>query len=224
MDKSGRRVLVLENAADVRAMLVGYLREAGNEVTGVGNARHLFSSMAAGGCDLVVLETRLPDADGLEVAKRLRREYEVRLIIVSSLAAPHHRAAGLEAGADDYIGKPVYPPELLARVANVLQRPAARPAPRPNCDRLGRLSPILTRAEYDVLCCMAASAGRVIGRDVLAGAVMSNRTSDSLRNVDVIVSRLRKKLASLPDAPRISTCRGFGYRYHQETVATALPC
>lgn len=211
-------------------MLVACLESAGYKAIGVGDARSMRAAMLERRFDLVLLDLRLPDADGMVLLKALRADSNIGIIIVSSYGAPHERARGLEAGADDYLAKPVYPRELVARVRNVLERRhgtrvEAAPAQTIRIgswtlDRQNRnllddqgCSADLTRAEFDLLCLLAERPGRIMTREMLASLMGGGSGSaDHLRKIDVLVSRIRKKLAPGAEGT-IETCRGYGYRF-----------
>ncbi len=222
------RVLVVEDVHEVQALLVASLAAGGYSATGVADARGMRQAMDAGRFDVVLLDLRLPDADGLGLARALRQKSDIGIIMVSSHGAPHERARGLEAGADDYIAKPVYPRELLARVRNVFER-GKRPRRAPGrsfagwvLDKENRLlsrqdsgdAAGLTRAEFDLLCVLADRPGQIVSRETLAAFLGVNVAGPNPRNIDVLVSRIRKKLAVDGDeAAVIKTCRGYGYRF-----------
>lgn len=221
------RVLVVEDVHEVQAMLVASLAAGGYSATGVADARGMRQAMDADDFDLVLLDLRLPDADGLGIARALRQKSGIGIIMVSSHGAPHERARGLEAGADDYIAKPVYPRELLARVRNVLERGRQHRKPGRRfagwvLDKHNRLLcredsgeiAGLTRAEFNLLCALADRPGQIVSRDMLAELLGAHAEGPNPRKIDVLVSRVRQKLAFNGDeAAVIQTCRGYGYRF-----------
>lgn len=223
------KVLVVEDVKEVRAMLIACLEAAGYAAAGAGDAAAMRRALDAERFELILLDVRLPDADGVALLRALREKSDIGIIIVSSRAAPHERANGLESGADDYLSKPVYPRELVARVRNVLERRAAARAAAPDEARLrlgdwtvdrdnrtvlrddGR-SAALTRAEFDLLCLLAQRPGRTMSREALAELMGSADGAENLRKIDVLISRIRRKLAPGVDGRLIETCRGYGYR------------
>lgn len=225
-------ILVVDDDPSVRAIMAACLKKAGYRVSEAEDAAGLRAWMDHGGVDLVLLDVNLPDGDGMTLARQVRAVAEVGIIMVTERGAPDDRALGLEIGADDYLPKPVYPRELLARIKNVLDRRqpltgsglgggqprlcfgvwSLDPQERRVCDTLGR-SLDLTPAEFDLLAVLVARAGRIQSREQLIEAVGSTDADAGLRSVDILISRLRKKLDH-PDHPNlIETCRGHGYRF-----------
>ncbi|WP_041795196.1 response regulator transcription factor [Pararhodospirillum photometricum] len=216
-------VLVVDDDPVVRAVLTACLSRAGYRVDEAEDAAGLKAWLAQGGLDLVVLDVKLPDGDGMALAREVRARGGIGIIMVTERGTPDDRALGLEIGADDYLPKPVYPRELLARVRNVLERRAPLrtgsllvfgpwrldPRERRVSDALGRVLD-LTPAEFDLLNVLVTRAGRLQSRDQLQDALGAADTDAGPRSIDILISRLRKKL----NAPEmIETCRGQGYRF-----------
>jgi two-component system OmpR family response regulator len=224
------KILVVEDVKEVQAMLIACLDSAGYSAIGAGDAAGMRKALSAESFDLILLDVRLPDADGVALLRSLRERSDIGIIIVSSRGAPHERANGLESGADDYLPKPVYPRELVARVRNVLERrrgqreqeasPARQRFGRWTLDVENRLlalddggSADLTRAEFDLLCLLAQRPGRIMSREALANLMGTAENAENMRKIDVLISRIRRKLASGVDGKVIETCRGYGYRF-----------
>lgn len=216
-------LLLVEDDSVQRLLLAAYLRQEGFEV---GEARGLTEARARlveAGPALVLLDLNLPDGDGLELARELRRR-DVPLILLSN--REEDRILGLELGADDYVAKPYDPRELAARIANVLRRCCAalpgssRHVGSYHLDVERRLMTTqtgaevaLTRGEFDLLAELASVHGRVLGRAQLAEAINPEGETASHRSVDVLVSRLRHKLEADPAHPHLLvTVQGLGYR------------
>ena len=178
--------------------------------------------------DLVLLDLRLPDMSGFDVCRALRAESIVPIIIITAQTDTHDMVAGLEAGADDYVTKPVVPKELAARIRALLRRyhlieatSSSRPA-RFGDVELRREQGIvlkggeelnLTKTEFRLLCEFADHAGAVLSRDQLLERVWGYEYLGDSRLVDAHVRRLRLKIEDVPDDPKlIVTVRGIGYR------------
>jgi len=178
--------------------------------------------------DLVLLDLRLPDMSGFDVCRALRAESIVPIIIITAQTDTHDMVAGLEAGADDYVTKPVVPKELAARIRALLRRyhlieatSSSRPA-RFGDVELRREQGIvlkggeelnLTKTEFRLLCEFADHAGAVLSRDQLLERVWGYEYLGDSRLVDAHVRRLRLKVEDVPDDPKlIVTVRGIGYR------------
>lgn len=220
------RILVVEDDARVARGLVRALRHAGHEVA---TARTGAEALAAGAADVVLLDLGLPDVDGVEVLRRLRRERPATAVIaVTARAEEADRVLGLRAGADDYVVKPFGTAELLARVDAVLRRTReVRSEPGPALLHVGGLAldPAarevrvgggdvldLTRKEADLLCLLAARAGTTVRRDLIVDQVWHASAVGQSRTVDTHVASVRAKLAAAGAAVVITTVRGTGYR------------
>ena len=226
-----RTILVVEDEAATRALICRYLEDAGFQILEAAHAadfRRILRSRKA--IDLVLMDLRLPDANGMDLARELRKTSQAGLIFVTSVNDEIDRVLGLELGADDYVTKPIALRELLARIRSTLRRVApAGEAPmsatmrqlgpweidlfrRETRDAKGAVVP-LTRAEFDLLAALVEADGRSVARDLLLD-VVSNRSEEvSDRTVDTLISRLRAKLEADPKQPALLlTDRGIGYR------------
>jgi two-component system response regulator CpxR len=224
------RVLLIDDDRALADLVGDYLRPLGYDVDWEADGRGGLDRALRGGYAAVVLDVRLPGMNGIDVLRALREKSTVPVIMLSALGDEPDRVAGLEMGADDYLPKTASPRELLARLRSVVRRSALARAsgeerhrtyavnglfvdPGTRTVSLDQRAIELTRAEFDVLLCLARSPGRVRTRDeLLAG--MSDRAFEAFdRSVDVHVSSLRRKLADDPRSPRfIETVRGIGYR------------
>ena len=179
-----------------------------------------------GGIDAVVLDVMLPEMDGFAVCRTIRRQSDIPIIMLTARGEVMDRVVGLELGADDYVPKPFEPRELVARLQTVLRRRAASPpatAPDPAARllfeglvidpatrkvlRLGE-TVALTGTEFDLLHLLAANPGKVFSRDDILNHVRGHEAELVTRAVDIVVSRLRKKLEPLDC---IKTLRNAGY-------------
>jgi DNA-binding response OmpR family regulator len=170
---------------------------------------------------LVILDLNLPGTYGLDVLKRYREKSDVPVLILTARDHPSDRVRGLSLGADDYVTKPFWPEELLARVEARLRRPVLTREDRVafgdlTIDLAGRevwvaKAPIeLTKAEFDLLAALARRPGQAQSRQALVDQVLDPERQGTERTLDVHVSRLRKKLG--PEGKRVATVWGIGYR------------
>jgi phosphate regulon transcriptional regulator PhoB len=221
------RVLIVEDGPDIRDLLAWHLEREGYQVSRSRTGLEALRQIEAAPPDLVLLDLMLPEMDGLEVCRRLRRERataSLPIVMLTARGEELDRVLGLELGADDYIVKPFSPKEVVARVRAVLRR--TRPAPDSEPIRVGGLSidpgartvtvdgaPLaLTPKEYDLLWALADARGRVLSREFLLDRVWGYRAASEIesRTVDVHVRRLRVKLG--PEGRRIATVKSVGYR------------
>ena len=230
-----RRILVVDDEPPIRELLRAYLEADGFEVgvAGTGaDALHAVSR-AAEAPDLVLLDVGLPDLDGFDVLRTLRRDSDVFVILVTARAEEVDRIVGLSVGADDYVTKPFSPREVVARVKTVLRRsrtprgdarPPADPDPvlafegltideaRREITRDGA-SVTLSALEFDLLRALARSPGRVFSRAQLLEEVWGYDFYGDERVVDVHVRSIRRALGDDATDPRlVATVRGVGYK------------
>jgi DNA-binding response OmpR family regulator len=218
------RALLIDDDPKLAELLVAYLRPHDVHLMHASDGPRGLAKFAAGGVDVVLLDVMMPGMDGLEVMRRLRADSAVPILMLTARGDEADRVVGLEMGADDYLTKPVYPRELLARIRAVLRRTMPRQAdqrvliadlevdPAARTARLEGRELVLTALEFDLLLALAERAGRVLARDVLweAAGRADARVSD--RSVDVHISRLRAKLGDDARSPRrLKTVRGVGY-------------
>jgi DNA-binding response OmpR family regulator len=218
------RALLVDDDPKLARLLAAYLEPHEVLVRHAPDGRSGLTALGEGGVDIVLLDVMMPGMDGLDVLRRLRERTAVPVIMLTARGDETDRVVGLELGADDYLAKPVYPRELLARIRAVLRRVAPR-APDARIvlgdleiDPAGRTAQIgatpidLTALEFDLLLALAERAGQVLSRDVLWEAAGRADVAVSERTVDVHVSHLRAKLGDVGrDARRLKTVRGAGY-------------
>ncbi|MFN7990469.1 MAG: response regulator transcription factor [Thermoanaerobaculia bacterium] len=221
------RILMIEDDARLSAMVAEDLGRSGLDVTPAGSASEGLARLAREPFDLVLLDLMLPDADGLDVCRRVRASGSaVPVIMLTAKGDPTDRVVGLELGADDYLAKPFDPRELLARVRAVLRRPAQVAGASPRVLRFGRLEVDadarvarvdgverpMTAHQFNLLLAMAERAGRVLTRDQLMELVRGEALEAFDRSIDVHVARIRAAIEDDPRSPRrILTVRGAGY-------------
>jgi DNA-binding response OmpR family regulator len=229
-------ILLVEDDPALRTLTTRALQENGYVVRPCATAPEMWRAMEAGPVDLVLLDIMLPGTSGIDLCRALRRESEVPIIFISAKASETDRVIGLELGADDYLPKPFGTRELIARVRAVLRRGGAedRRAQRGqgiaefdgfrlNLPRRELLSPSgavvdLTGAEFDLLVALVDHAQRVIARERLIELSRTRMGDSSDRSVDVLVSRVRRKLSGTGQDAPIITVRGIGYMLNAEVA------
>lgn len=222
-------IAVVEDDAEIRDLTLGLLQREGYEAVGCDDAPAFDRLATRRRVDLVLLDIMMPGEDGLSICRRLRAGGDVAILMVTAKGDDIDRVIGLEIGADDYLAKPYNPRELLARIKAILRRTRkahqVRPAPagevlgfngwridtasRDLVDPDGR--PVsLTGGEHDLLLAFLRHPQRVLSRDQLLDWTRGRSTEPFDRSIDVLLSRLRRKLGE--KAP-IKTIRGGGYLF-----------
>ena len=221
-------ILVVEDDPRLRERLARYLTGEGFRVTTAEDAAEARTKLRAINPDLMVLDVMMPGEDGLDLTQslRLERSHDLPILLLTARGSPEDRIAGFEAGADDYLGKPFEPRELVLRIRALLRR--APPAPAPN----GPLGPVrigdkeydvdrgelrdasgpirLTGGESALLTALARKPNEVLSREEIADALGMDDSGE--RAIDVQVVRLRRKIEADPREPRfLHTVRGRGY-------------
>ncbi|WP_198117664.1 winged helix-turn-helix domain-containing protein [Massilia rhizosphaerae] len=227
-----QQVLMIEDDERLAGMVATYLAPHGFEVRHAASAQAGIAVLEADGdaVALVLLDLMLPDADGLDVCRRIRTLAPplraIPIVMLTAKGDPFDRVVGLEIGADDYLPKPFEPRELLARLRAVLRRPPLAAEPASRVLRFGRLdidlgarvarldgtARALTAYQFDLLVALAERAGRVLSREQLLDAVKGEAFDPFDRSIDVHIGRLRAALEDDVKQPRrIITVRGVGY-------------
>ena len=222
-------VLVVDDDLEIRKLLGRYLDQQGLRVSLAADRRELEEKLQTQQIDLVVLDVMLPDGSGLDICRNLRdRKPHLPVILLTALKEDVDRIIGLEIGADDYLGKPFNPRELLARIRAVLRRIndvtqpppvetyqfagfSASPAGRSVLDPDGR-DIVLTGAEFDLLRVFLDRPGRVLSRDQLLDLTQGREADPLDRSIDVLMSRLRRKLGDGGNFHIFKTVRNGGYQ------------
>jgi DNA-binding response OmpR family regulator len=222
-------VLIVEDDPALRVLLTRRLRENGFNAISAQSAPEMWLAFRERPVDLILLDVMLPGTNGLDICKAVRRDSDVPIIMLSARNEEMDRVLGLELGADDYVPKPFGTKELMARIRAVLRRGASERTGSegwrgtyrfggwtldvrrheliaPNDARVE-----LSGAEYALLVVLLDNAQRVIGRERLLELSRSRLGQSSDRSIDVLVSRLRRKLAQDDAPPLIRTVRGVGY-------------
>jgi DNA-binding response OmpR family regulator len=222
-----QRILVIDDEADAVDLIEFNLKEAGYQVASAADGAEALAKARAILPDLIILDVMLPEVDGLEVCKLLRRDpstAEIPIIMLTAKAAEVDRVIGLELGADDYVTKPFSPRELVLRVRKMLQRGQPRQA-LVDQFRLGELfidvprhlvtwkekKIDLTATEFKLLTVLVRRRGRVQSREQLLHDVWEYDNLIDTRTVDTHMRRLRDKLGTA--AAHLDTVRGVGYRF-----------
>jgi two-component system phosphate regulon response regulator OmpR len=226
------RILIVDDDRDVRESMGEYLQGHGYEVTLAEGGEALRRALAAAPADVVLLDLNMPGEDGLSLARWLRAEHDVAIIMVTAAGEVVDRVVGLEVGADDYLAKPFDPRELRARLKSVLRRAKGRGAPAAGAPakkrvKVGRCSLDLqthqlfdaggeelplTGMEFDLLRVFAERPNQVLSRDQLLTHTRNREWEPFDRSIDIRIARLRKKIEANPDKPKVlKTVRGAGY-------------
>lgn len=236
MGSSGR-ILLVDDDPDVREMLGEYFSAHGFEVGEADCGEAMRAAMAREPPDVVLLDLRLGGEDGLDLARYLRQNHTVGIIMVTGAGEVVDRIVGLEVGADDYVAKPFEPRELLARVKGLMRRlqtPAAapvsdQPAPAPQRTAVGSLQldlrshrlfdargeeVPLTTMEFELLRAFVERPNQVLSRDQLLTLTRNREWEPFDRSIDIRIARLRRKIEVDSDRPSlIRTVRGAGYMF-----------
>jgi two-component system response regulator VicR len=222
------RILIVDDEPPIVDMLAYNLERANYEVLIARDGAEALSRARQEQPDLIILDLMLPQVDGLEVCRALRRECDVPIIMLTARDSEVDRVVGLELGADDYVVKPFSVRELMARVKSVLRRAAPRPAEASlETVQAGQLTVDaarhevrwheieleLTALEFDLLHSLARHAGQVLSREQLLEQVWGYDYYGDLRVVDAAIKRLRARLRqAVPHDEIITTVRGVGYK------------
>jgi two-component system phosphate regulon response regulator OmpR len=217
-------ILVVDDDLRIRDLLGRFLRENGYRVTTAEDAASARAGMRGLAFDVIILDIMMPGEDGLSLARDLRTQSQIPIIMLTARADAEDRISGLEAGVDDYLPKPFEPRELLLRLKNILKR-RMEPEAGPQDARFGRFTFNLQRGELraddetikltemerNLLRHFAQNPGMAVDREDLAG--LSGNESE--RSVDVQINRLRRKIEADPANPvYLQTVRGRGYIFY----------
>jgi two-component system, OmpR family, response regulator RegX3 len=229
---SAGKVLLVEDERSIAEPFAQALERNGFTPTIAGGAHDALRLAREIEPDVVLLDLTLPDGDGRDVCRELRKSSEVPIIMLTARGTVTDRVVGLEMGADDYVVKPFAVGEVISRIRAVLRRartaPSVPAAPLADVLEAGelRLDPgsrrawrageelALTRKEFDLLARLMRDAGRVVSRETLMSDVWDENWFGSTKTLDVHIAGLRRKLGEEPSRPRfIETVRGVGFRF-----------
>jgi len=228
------RILVVEDEEAIAGPFSRALEREGFEAVVAGTAAAGLELAERTEPDLVVLDLNLPDGDGRDVCRALRRESDVPILMLTARGTETDRIIGLELGADDYVVKPFSSAEVISRIRAVLRRTRLAPSDQGPIEigafeldpgaRLARLDGhelALTRKEFDLLAELARNAGQVVSREDLMARVWDVNWFGSTKTLDVHIGALRRKLGDDPASPNyIETVRGVGFRFASPKVVT----
>ncbi|PEQ10722.1 DNA-binding response regulator [Novosphingobium sp. PC22D] len=228
MSDKPARVLVVDDDSELRALLQRFLSEHGFAVRTVDGGKAMNAALRREPADVIVLDLMMPGEDGLAILRRLRAEGEqAPVIMLTARGEPVDRVLGLEMGADDYLGKPFLPRELVARIAALLRRIA--PGRAQADDEVCEVGPFvinhstmsvtrdgvpldLSSREFALLCALARSPGRPLSRAQLIERALGRDAEVTDRAIDVQIARLRRAIGDDAASPRfVRTVWGVGY-------------
>jgi two-component system OmpR family response regulator len=231
-------ILIVEDDREIGHLIAKYLKSNEMRVSLAETGRTMDRILADTRVSLIVLDRMLPGEDGLSICRRLRASSDIPIIILTAQADEIERILGLEMGADDYLGKPFNPRELLARIRAVLRRRdealTAAAGPKRSYKFAGwsldgpmrrlydphgtRVE--LTGAEFEMLLVFCERPGRTLSRDQIIDLTQGREASPSERSVDILISRLRRKLERDPRDPELlQTIRSSGYLFSPEVTS-----
>jgi DNA-binding response OmpR family regulator len=231
----GGRILVVEDEDSISQPFAEALRRAGFEALVTRTAEGALELAGDAEPDLVMLDLSLPDGDGRDVCRELRRRSDVPIVMLTARGTEMDRIVGLELGADDYVVKPFSAREVISRIRAVLRRSGSRNGsedseepirvggleldPAARVARLDGGQLELSRKEFDLLAELMRNAGRVVKREDLMSKVWDVNWFGSTKTLDVHIGWLRRKLGDDPNRPRyIETVRGVGFRFAPSEV------
>lgn len=238
MEKLEPHILIVDDDKGIRDLLREFFQKRGLNTSVAADGNEMEAVMRRGRIDLLVLDVMLPGRSGLELCRDLRaRDSAIPIIMLTAVNETTDRVVGLEMGADDYVPKPFDPRELLARIRAVLRRNGGEVRRLParqvwrfagwtmDCTRRRLVAPgdvrvELTAAEFNLLATFVRSAQRVLTRDQLIELSGGEGGASYDRSIDILVSRLRRKMEDDPKSPKlIQTVRSGGYQFIPEAIA-----
>src|SRR5262245_54820904 len=233
---SGPHILLVEDERSIREPLARFLQQKNFRVTAANDAQLARQLLATGSFDLAILDIMMPGEDGLSLARFIRANGSLPIIMLTARSDDVDRIVGLEIGADDYLGKPFNPHELVARIRAVLRRSDRRSLDADESEQAGgyRFGPwfldvgsraltngetrqSLTDSEFQLLEAMVSRAGRVLSRDQLLDLTKHRQHQPFDRAIDNLILRLRRRIEEVPSDPMlIRTVYGAGYVFAAE--------
>jgi two-component system OmpR family response regulator len=236
--KPDAHILIVDDDRDIRDLLQEFFNKRGLRASVAADGDAMEAVLRRNPVDLVILDVMLPGRSGLELCREIRARQATPIIMLTAVNETTDRVVGLELGADDYVPKPFDPRELLARVRAVLRRNGGKEDKRPparqiwrfagwtmDCSRRRLVAPgdvrvELTAAEFNLLHTFVRSAQRVLTRDQLIELSGGDGGINYDRSIDILVSRLRRKMEDDPKKPTlIQTVRSCGYQFIPEVTS-----
>ena len=226
----GQSVLIIDDDEKLNNLLKTYLTKYEFKVQSVTHPDSGLKQLRRQQPDIIILDVMLPDKNGFEVCKEIRKDFTIPIIMLTARGEVTDKVVGLELGADDYLAKPFEPRELVARIQSILRR--SHPGNGSStmikskhlildltkqAAKLNKKTLDLTTMEFELLAILMKSPGRVFNRDQLLDKIRGLEWEAFNRSIDVLMSRLRQKLNDDPKKPRfIKTIRGSGYSFIDE--------
>lgn len=241
--QQGPTILVVDDDPELLALVAGVLERSGMRTLTAQSVAEAETPIAEARADLVVLDLMMPGEDGLSFCRRLRATSSIPVIMLTAMAEDIDRIVGLEIGADDYLGKPFNPRELVARIKAVLRRRDADTASAPTAplkrvwrfegftllpDQLALKDArggevVLTSGEFALLLALVERAPRVLSREMLLDLSRGVNTNPFDRSIDSQISRIRRKIEPNPKQPQfIKTVRNLGYAFSAPVTREGL--
>ncbi|PZQ18991.1 MAG: DNA-binding response regulator [Ancylobacter novellus] len=232
---------MVDDDEEIRKLLGRYLQTQGLRVSLAASLKELKDRLLRSKPDLVVLDVMLPDGSGVDFCRDLRATSTIPVILLTALKEDVDRIIGLEIGADDYVGKPFNPRELVARIRAVLRRVGEQPQPQSASGRLFRFAGFtadadarrvtdeagaetpLTAGEFDLLMAFLERPGRVLSREQLLDITQGRSLGPFDRSIDVLVSRVRRKLGDQGAFQILKTLRNGGYQMTARVETESAP-
>jgi len=223
-----KKVLVIDDDEKLNRLLNEYLSQFGFTIIAAAHPKMGLKLIGQDTPDIIILDIMLPDMDGFEVCKEIRKTTDIPIIMLTARGDVTDRIVGLEIGADDYLPKPFEPRELLARIQTILRRTDGKDTLTKKTIQFGSLKIDfdrqtaylaeqdleLTTAEFEILALFANKHGKVLNRERILDSIRGIEWETFNRSVDVLISRLRQKLKDDPKNPRfIKTIWGSGYMF-----------
>jgi len=225
------KILIIDDDEELCVLVAEYLSVEGFESEAVHDGEAGLKAALTGDYGIVILDVMLPKKNGFDILRDLRKESTVPVLMLTARGDDMERIVGLEIGADDYLGKPFNPRELVARLRAILRRVRAESEPKAAAPetlavddlevslgarsvRINGEEVSLTSVEFDLLAALAEDAGKIVNKDELSVKVLGRTLSPFDRSLDMHISNLRKKLGARSDGgERIKTVRSVGYIY-----------